>query len=473
MASGFRFRDGSRSPSDSVTNMREPMTNRTSTTTRGTLRACLIASLAGVVTMGCTGLLDVNNPNNVTGESLENPVAAPSILNGAENSTTRALASIYTPYAGATDETIFVGSRDDYQQLNQGQVGNPSNEYINGNSFNVNEARWLADNAIKLLEGFKKAGKLTDNTLIARAYLNGAVIYTTIADMFDDFTISDRTVAAPPVTEARMSVLYDSATLYLDRALPLSSGNQRTTVLAMRARVKHAKGMWAKLNPVPAAPTNPLVADNGYVADAQAALTAMAGTTFRYDLLPTSENAGGWGFELNSRIELTPSPFFATLNKTNTVDKIVVKDPVANVIDPFAVERINATTKPAQPNNIPMRIVSSEEMYLLLAEGALAAANNAGFDTQINALRATVGLPPYTGSGVTRLQLLEHERRVALLFEGRRLNDMYRFGVKSPTWNVNSTAVKQPGCAFPIGISERESNPFLHDSAKPYQPVCK
>jgi hypothetical protein len=37
-------------------------------------------------------------------------------------------------------------------------------------------------------------------------------------------------------------------------------------MLAMRARVKHAKALFAKLNPVPAAPANPLVADNGYVA---------------------------------------------------------------------------------------------------------------------------------------------------------------------------------------------------------------
>ena len=81
------------------------------------------------------------------------PTAAASIVAGAENSTTTALQSIWTPHAAISDETVFRGSRDDYQQLDQGQAGNPANEYTNAASFGVNQARWLADNAVKLIEG--------------------------------------------------------------------------------------------------------------------------------------------------------------------------------------------------------------------------------------------------------------------------------------------------------------------------------
>jgi len=48
---------------------------------------------------------------------------------------------------------------------------------------------------------------------------------------------------------------------------------------------------------------------------------------------------------------------------------------------------------------------------------------------------------------------------------------MYRFGVVDPNWNPNSTAVRQRGCLFPIGFSERESNPNLNGGK--YQPVCR
>jgi hypothetical protein len=57
----------------------------------------------------------------------------------------------------------------------------------------------------------------------------------------------------------------------------------------------------------------------------------------------------------------------------------------------------------------------------------------------INAMRTANGLSAYTGRWAQPIDLLQYERRVALLFMGRPLNDMYRFGVVDPTWNVNST----------------------------------
>lgn len=437
---------------------------------RGVTRA-VTAALGTFALAACSSLLEVDNPNNVTSEALTNPAAAPTIINGAENSTVRALQSIFTPYAAITDETVFRGSRDDYQQLDQGQAGNQSNEYTNAASFNVNEARWLADNAVKLLEGFQKAGSLSDPAYLERAYLNKAVMYAMIGDMYDDFTISDRTVAGPAVGEENMFKMYDSAQSGLEKGIAMN-GDLRATMLAMRARVKHAKGVWAKLNPVPANPTNPLVADNGYVADATAALGA--GFT-HYDVRVTATNGGNppFGFELNNRVEITTAPYFVSLGPTNKPTGIILKDILETTKqEPFATENIQlvnlATCTPTScayagdPNLPPLRIVSDHEMRLLLAEAKLAAGDNAGFDTAINAFRAAKGLAPYTGAGPTRSALLEFERRVALLFMGRRLNDMYRWKIVDPQWNVNSTAVKQPGCLFPIGFSERESNEQLN-----------
>jgi hypothetical protein len=119
-------------------------------------------------------------------------------------------------------------------------------------------------------------------------------------------------------------------------------------------------------------------------------------------------------------------------------------------------------------NHPPMAVVSKREMYLILAEAALAASNNGAFDTNINALRALDGKPAYTGTGPTRLQLLQWERRINLIFQGRRLNDMYRFGVKDPRWVATSIAFKKPGCLLPIPLIEREANKLVTGT-----PVCQ
>jgi hypothetical protein len=107
-------------------------------------------------------------------------------------------------------------------------------------------------------------------------------------------------------------------------------------------------------------------------------------------------------------------------------------------------------------------------MYLILAEAALAAGNTTDFDSKINALRLLDGMAPYTGVGPTRLQLLQWARRVNLVFQGRRLNDMYRFGVKDPRWVSTAIVIRKPGCGLPIPLIERESNSEITGD-----PVCK
>jgi len=119
-------------------------------------------------------------------------------------------------------------------------------------------------------------------------------------------------------------------------------------------------------------------------------------------------------------------------------------------------------------NHPPMAVVSKREMYLIVAEAAPAAGNTGAFDTAINSLRALDGKPAYNGTGPTRLALLQWERRINLVFQGLRLNDMYRFGVKDPRWVTTSIAFTKPGCLLPIPLIEREANALVTGT-----PVCK
>ena len=109
-------------------------------------------------------------------------------------------------------------------------------------------------------------------------------------------------------------------------------------------------------------------------------------------------------------------------------------DPVTNAVDPVLTAAITeCCIKGTQNGNgdlVPMTIVSAREMYLILAENALAQGNTAAFTTNINAIRAFNSLPAYSGTPAAR-DMLIHERLVNLWLQGRRLSDMYRFGIKS------------------------------------------
>ena len=440
--------------------------------------ACAAMMMAAASVTACGNILDVDNPNNVGAEALSNPSAAASIVVGAENSTARAVSSALTPYTAATDESIWVGSRDAYGQLDNGGIGDPNNEYPDAAFFNVGEARWLAEQTIAKLEGFQKDGKLSDEQLLVRAYLNGAVIYNTIADIWDDTPISDRQTAGKNVGEQNMSVLYDSATTWLDRAAAIDPSGR---VLGMRARTKFSKAIWQKLNPPGTTPADPLVNDAGAAADATAALPKMPGDFF-YSIETTNQNVGdgsggGFGFEFNNRGELAVSPDLASLDPDDFhLVAVTAIDPVTGTEDATAKKMIAIVAQAADGNNPPMVLTSKREMYLILAEVALAGGDDAGFDANINTIRAFDGMPAYTGSGPTRLELLQYERRINLIFQGRRLSDMYRFGVTSggigidgqPRWLANSTARKQVGCLFPIPITERRANAEITGD-----PVCK
>jgi starch-binding outer membrane protein, SusD/RagB family len=437
------------------------------------------AVLVLITMAGCKGIFDVDNPNNVGEEALDNPAIATSLQNGVQASTERALAAIYAPYSTLTDELDWVGSRDAYKQLDDGTPTEVANEFVDAANFYLNEARWMSDQAIKRLTEFETAGTLGDPTTLARTLAFGAVVYTTIADMFDDFTFSDRQVPAAPVGEANMSIVYDSAITFLDRAAPIAvaSGDDelQAIVLALRARAKFSKALWAKLNPPGTVPAAPLVNDAGAVADANAALAAMAAAgepDFKFDIAPTTLNLGFpiLGNDLNLRLEMrfgdvliVPDP--AKDNKTTKSVKIT--DVVnTSLIDPVASATITAAN--AAGNLVVMTQASAREMHLILAEAALAAGSTPQFITHINNLRAlNPSLSPYNGTGPTPLQVLIHSRQVNLLLQGRRLSDLYRFNIKPAEWETNSKAYTTPGCFFPITTSERQANTLITT-----QPVC-
>ena len=436
-------------------------------------RTSVLAVLAfGLLLAGC-GLLDVENPNNLEESQLGNPTAAGPIANGSEGAVTRALGAMLSPYSTATDELVWIGSRDAWFQIDRGFLNDPANEFTDAAFPYVGEARFTADEAVRRLEEFRDEGELENAQSLVRSYLYKAIIYTVIADMFDNFAISNRREGAAPVGEENMASLYDTAIDALDKAIEL--GGDAPELIGMRARAKYSKALWSKLHPS-VDTANPLVYDEGAVADARAAL-ALMGRDYRYQLTQpeTGDLAVGdlaIGLQVNNRLEMRisddyiiadgprPAGFSEGSFTGGPATTISLLDPIDGTPSKELYRAVVEFTE-AERNN-PFTIVSAREMYLILAEAALAQGDTAGFTENVNAVRALDGLSAYTAGagGVSPVELLEYERRENLFLQGRRLADHYRFGSESypALWEADSDAVRQPGTLFPITVIESRAN---------------
>lgn len=423
-------------------------------------RRVLVAG--AVVLLSACSLLDVNNPNDIAESSLGEPAAAGAMANGVEATVSRALSAMTTPYGVATDELDWIGSRDAWFDLEKGAISNYLNEFTDQAFPFVGEARYLADKTIERLEGFQTAGTLTDRSHLARTYIYAAIIYSSIADMYDDFAFSEKTIPAAPVGRSAMGALYDNAIANLTSAeaiaTALDDDEMLFNILAYRARVRHGKAVWQKITPKgTTAPAAPLVNDAGSVADANAAI-ALGGADQRFTLVSNVEaqpDINIW-FEVNGRNESQTGTVYRTLN-----------DPVTAALDPTAQALLTEFTDYGSQDGA-FTITSVRELRLILAEAQLAAGNSANFRTLLNQVRALDGKPAFTGQpGLTDLQMLRHERQAQLWLMRRRLADMHRFGLRDPNWAADPNFVSTFSCVgllFPIPNVERLGNPLVTGS---------
>jgi len=433
------------------------------------LRPFVIALCTGglllAVASGCD-LLSVDNPNNLREEDIQ-PTAAPSLANGAEASVTRALGAIHAPYHTATGELTWIGSRDAWGQLDLGDVSNESNEFTDAAFPYVGEATWTAREYIDRLETFRENGDLGDPRPLVRTYLYGAIIYTSTADMFDNFVFDDREEANEPIGEDNMGSVYDQAITWLDSGLTVVQENgdlQGTrlaaTLYAMRARAKYSKALWQNLNPDVTTGTAALVNNSGAVSDAQAALQRMSGD-FIYELEVLSSAPDlvvgdlSMALQINQRAELGFAPRYVDTESDGTFDSVTFPDMISGDVHPYLQEFITQFVASDQYADIP--VVSQREMHLILAEAALAGNSSVDFTTQINNLRSLDDLPEYSGQ-VDAMALLQESREVNLFLQGRRLADHYRFDAPSPQWTDEGD---ETGTFFPITITEIRANPNL------------
>ncbi len=411
---------------------------------------------------------DVKNPNAVTEDAIATAsAAAGSLVVGLYGAVNASGNQIVGTIGAAADELTWVGSREYWNLLDVGDVGDPLNEYTNGQYSYVSQSRWLGDYVIPKLEGYDKLNSLRNRADLAQAYFLAATNYVQIGETYENFIISsDRTVNGDPVGEANMRVMFDTAVVYLNKGLAVAQATNNVPlqqrILGMRARAKWSKAVWTSLRAPRGIPTNALINDAAANADATAALAAMGSNAYRYRFDVVTQNNGGYfstGSEMNSRLEIRAGSRYINTTGAGTrpldgIAGIRLVDPVTGQPDPVTAKNIDECCRLASTVNVGWTATSAKEMLLILAEAALASGNTAEFTTRINAIRAVDGLPAWTGTPAAR-DILIHERAVSLFLQGRRLNDHYRFNDRADRWVA--TRGTRP-CFFPISYDERTQN---------------
>ena len=412
----------------------------------------LISLLLGFTLIGCD--LDVDNPNSLLEGDLQDPSAAAALANGAWNASLRGVTYMMMPHAVATDESVWIGSRDAWYQIDKGGMTNVYNEFVDQAWPYISEARWMSDKAVQILEGL--GADLPNNQDLVLAYLSGAMVRVYIADMFEDFVYSDKTEAGTPVGAANMSTLYDEALALLGKASSIATGDNAVKVLSLVARTRHAKAVWGKVNPVNTA--SPYVSAG---ASEAAAAAAMMSADWKWRMNFSSSTVSNYmAGQINDRQEM--DLFQNALVETATPGAggdPQPNDPVTGLPD----SRMTATATEFRAGGggtswTPVTITSLREMHLIIAESKKAGGDDAGCLAELNALRTFDSLDPYP-SGTDAGTALQHERRANLFLQSRRLSDMYRFNLTSTVWDA---VEKSPaGSFFPITISEIRSNPNI------------
>ncbi|MBD3615384.1 MAG: hypothetical protein HUJ22_02340 [Gracilimonas sp.] len=408
--------------------------------------------------LGSCNLLEVENPNSLTVEDVSLPSSAEGLKNGQLNALMSGLGWTYAATATISDEIYWTGSYESYKTFSEGRVDFDANEIIVAGFPEISQARYMSDFAIEKLEEFDSNSELVDRSVLVRSYIYGALTRITIADSYDNFVYSNGTETSPAIGEDQMFTVYDQAIEMLDKALPIAQAIGNTTlesqVFGLRARAKHAKGVWQKLNPKGSTPANPLVSGTGAIADAEDALALMSAdykAVIDYQAGNITNYLAG---QVNSRGELTLTP--DPDGDRAPFDDLKTGNPDPRVV---AIAADFNDTQTYTENYSPLTWLSAREMHLIIAE-ELVGTNDIRARSEINTVRALDGLPDMDITD-DFVAFIEHERRANLYLQGRRLNDMYRFGSQSPDWLAGEDAIETPGILLPIPRNEQLANPDL------------
>lgn len=410
-----------------------------------------------VLTSGCDSLLNVEAPGVVDADDMLNPAAAPVIVSGAIADFECALGAYIVNQAVLGNELRDASVTASRFSLDQRTIHEASPYGVNSCTSTgppgiygpLATARWSADNALALLDGWTDAEVPNRTQLIGQAAAFAGYTLVLMGEGFCSAVIED---FGPEVAPA---ATFEAAVARFTRALDAAAvtGDAATENLALLGRAR------AHLN-----------LGNGpeAVADAEALLqndpeyNRVAGTS-----TASSRRWNRLGDEFSGG-RVTVDPLYRDLQ----VDG--VPDPRTESFDTETLGHDSATpvwlaAKVGQARAIALRtqpvpVASWREAHLIIAE----VEGGQDAEDHINVLRTESGLPAFDITGMSETEILDQvieERARELFLEGHHLNDLRRFDldqVPAPGSSYRQGGLYGDARCFPLPAVERNNNPNVN-----------
>ena len=469
-----------------------------------------VALVAGMLVLsGCSGLLDVDNPNNLVEEAVQQEAAANGVVNGALWHISEALGSIWEGPAVVSNELYWIGSRDAWGALDQGFISDNLNEFTDAAFPNLGQAVWMAQNAVEILEFHTNEAAAPEDFAVdrGRAYMLRGLVLMVVAEQQQDMTFSYKQTDGPPVSSGNaslgrgtdyvatiplpsMDAVMDQAILDLEEAVSVFQAEGETdlqldaTALLMRAEMSE------EIMAVRTSPCNGTVADCAInFADAlpHAQYVLDNGDTdYRFNLaFSAASTNNNMAQNVNDRKENQIDLSLVTVDASNDVDGINLQDVVDGVTDDAALIQMLNQFKAGDylskgDQYSPLTLSGARLAHLIRAESSAAqgaAIDGLDFVGHIQALRDIDGSGydvPYTGAESDPVSVLIHHRRVNTVLQGLWLQDMYRWGLEPQvSEGTNPASVWAPTASsrsqelLPITIIEVRANCYLNSNPCP------
>lgn len=392
----------------------------------------LALALSAFALAACSGLLDVENEQQILEQDLDQEAALAPVVNGVAGDWALMYTGTINIIGLVSFELIHTGSFPSWRSVETGLMDRTSNG--NGVYNNLSRAIWVADDAARRIdEAFAGGGGMVEPAQVRLWAGLGKVI---MGDTFCEGTL-DGGPAMPP------SEFYQRAEQDFTEAMSLASAAGAPD-WAMRAQMGRAR---ARL----------MLGDHaGAMSDAKA---IRAG--YRFDAV-YSQNSGR---ENNSVASLTRTLTRreAGVHPTFYDDPRFIADPRTSFIDRGPNEtgpdptRKYVEQEKYKFRDSPIPISTWQEARLMEAEAEANIGSLEKAVALIDEVRMFVGLDAYDGdmSRPAVLDQLMYERSAELWLQAHRLNDLRR---------MNDPSLAGRDICFEIGIDEWESNPNLGGS---------
>jgi hypothetical protein len=405
--------------------------------------------MAGVLT-GCEKLLEAEAPQLIEEANLQQPANASVLVSGVVADFECAFTSYIATLGAISDEY-----RDSQANADTWQLDRRTNT-ANGGLYATNTcggfaaytpvsiARYVADNAVRLLSGWTDEQVPGRATLLARANAYAGYSLILLGEGFCSAAIDVGPELTPAQVFAEAEKRFTTVLSTVSAGSSASNDSLRNMALVGRARARINQSKFAE------AATDAAAVPNNF--------------TFNARYSSTIARAENRVYRMNN------------INGSMTVDSTFRNLTVGGVADP-RVPVTDAGRGGSQQSvrlwvqnkytalNSPIPIASWREALLIRAEAAAEAGQVAQAVGFINQLRTRVSLPPFAATTAAEVKAqIPEERRRELFLESHRMFDTIRFNLPlvpaaGATFHAGGTYGNQK--CLPLPDIERLNNPNL------------